>query len=495
MKQLILILALALNMNAFAQDTDKTVTLVVSGQGKTQDEAKQVALRSAIEQAFGTFISSKTEILNDSLVKDEIVSVTNGNIQKFEIVSEVKIPEGGYSTTLKATVSVTKLTSFVERKGIVVEFKGNILAANVKQQMLNEQNEIKTIENIVNTSKEILDLSCDFVIVRGEPKQKNNDNNYWKIPITINVNFNKNIEQFNQYFMNSIEGLCMSPDEVLQYKQLGKKTYKIVLGGASISGRTDNIDFIKSIAKSNTELSYKIISRTGIVFESDDFKSIERKFKKLDKGFNEIQYFYKRGNPIYHFRTIQTITSIVDLIYYTKHSVLNFQIANGVDIVTPEKLIEDNNSKKLSGMEIKGSLFYIIDENVTPIFNSSNSFTNGPVGIFGIYNRYNRGTSHLLVSKYEPIIEYSNKFFYKGVRSNGFDQIYNTKYSFLNQADNDLVAEMKGHDFFKPDIGFQAVISLFDFKIDRIITFYYVDILTLTDIEKVKEYKIIPNFH
>jgi hypothetical protein len=49
----------------FAQDADKTVTIIVSGSGKTQDDAKQNALRSAIEQAFGTFISAKTEILND----------------------------------------------------------------------------------------------------------------------------------------------------------------------------------------------------------------------------------------------------------------------------------------------------------------------------------------------------------------------------------------------------------------------------------------------
>jgi hypothetical protein len=42
MKQLILIVSLALSINAYAQD-DKTVTLVASGQGKTQDEAKQNA--------------------------------------------------------------------------------------------------------------------------------------------------------------------------------------------------------------------------------------------------------------------------------------------------------------------------------------------------------------------------------------------------------------------------------------------------------------------
>lgn len=222
MKQLILIMSLALSINAYAQD-DKTVTLVVSGQGKTQDEAKQNALRSAIEQAFGTFISSKTEILNDNLVKDEIVSVANGNIQKFEIISEVQLPSRGYATSLKATVSVTKLTSFVESKGVVVEFKGSILAANVKQQMLNEENETKSIGNLVGTCKEILDLSCDFSIVRGEPKQKNNDNNNWSVPITIIVKFNKNIELFNQYLLNSIKGIAMSQYEVTQYNQLGKK--------------------------------------------------------------------------------------------------------------------------------------------------------------------------------------------------------------------------------------------------------------------------------
>ena len=114
---LLMILFFSLIINA---QEDKTVTLTVSAQGQTQDEAKQNALRNAIEQAFGTFISSNTEILNDELVKDKIVSVSSGNIQNFEVISEVQISDGGYATTLKATVSVTKLTSFVESKGVVV---------------------------------------------------------------------------------------------------------------------------------------------------------------------------------------------------------------------------------------------------------------------------------------------------------------------------------------------------------------------------------------
>jgi hypothetical protein len=443
MKRIILILTfIALSVAAYAQD-DKTVTLVVSGQGKTLDEAKQNALRSAIEQAFGAFISSNTEILNDELVKDEIVSVSNGNIQKFEIISEVKIPNGGYATSLKATVSVSKLTSFVESKGVVVEFKGSILAANVKQQMLNEQNEIKSIGNIVSTCKEILDLSCDFSIVRGEPKQKNNDNNNWAVPISINVNFNKNIEQFNQYLLNSIEGIAMSNDEVSQYNQLGKKTYKIALGGANTGGGAD---------------------------------------------------------PIYHFRSISSVVSIIDLIHYTKHSVLNFEITNGLDTITPEKLYAEKRWDGLKYVPAKGNGIKLVSDDLTPIFNARCNYNNhkstfnGPQGMFNMFNCADQRV-YSSFNLYQPVVKYSDNFYYNGGRNYNktWDNLYETKYGFLTQADDDLSADIIGKNFESIN-GYHAVISLFDFKVDgnNVITFYYEDILTLADIEKVQEYKISP---
>ena len=59
------------------------VSLVVSGEGKNKEEATFNALRSAIEQAYGTFVSANTTILNDQLVADEIVSLSSGNIKKY----------------------------------------------------------------------------------------------------------------------------------------------------------------------------------------------------------------------------------------------------------------------------------------------------------------------------------------------------------------------------------------------------------------------------
>ena len=84
---------------------------------ETLEDAKQAALRSATEQAFGAFISSKAEMFNDQVVADQMASVSSGNIKSYEVLNESQLPDGSWGVTLKTIVSVDKLTSFVEAKG------------------------------------------------------------------------------------------------------------------------------------------------------------------------------------------------------------------------------------------------------------------------------------------------------------------------------------------------------------------------------------------
>jgi hypothetical protein len=142
-----LLFILLASLNTFSQTDGKDVSITASGSGKTQDEAKKSALRSAIEQAFGAFISSKTEIFNDHVVADQMSSVSSGNIQSFTILNESQLPDKSWASTIRATVSVSKLTSFVQSKGISVEIKGGLFAVNIKQQMLNEQGEYNSLLN------------------------------------------------------------------------------------------------------------------------------------------------------------------------------------------------------------------------------------------------------------------------------------------------------------------------------------------------------------
>tara|TARA_B110000977_G_scaffold140876_1_gene178838 strand:+ start:2257 stop:3447 length:1191 start_codon:yes stop_codon:yes gene_type:complete len=223
MKQLFLIVALALSINAYAQD-DKTVTLVVSGQGKTQDEAKQNALRSAIEQAFGTFISSKTEILNDKLVKDEIVSITNGNIQKYELLSEGFIPDGNYSVTLRAIVSISKLSNFCESKGIEILFNGDLLSSNIQLIEMNKDAELISMKNLIKSSKDWLKKCFDYSLKTSEPTSLNGR---YQISLTVSTSLNSNFVEYNKYTINTLKNISMSESEIKNYNKLEIEYYQI----------------------------------------------------------------------------------------------------------------------------------------------------------------------------------------------------------------------------------------------------------------------------
>lgn len=159
---LLVFVACLIGNRVYAQQTDE-VTLVVSADGPTKDEATKIALRSAIEQAYGTFVSANTTILNDELVKDEIVTVTNGNIKNYEEISS-NIVNGKTYITLKATVCISKLVSYAQSKGVETEFAGATFAMNMKMKELNKQNELKALKNLAVQVKELLPYSFNAEI-------------------------------------------------------------------------------------------------------------------------------------------------------------------------------------------------------------------------------------------------------------------------------------------------------------------------------------------
>ena len=219
MKYIYIFTLLITTLVTFSQD-EKTVTLVTSGTGTTMEQATQNALRSAIEQAFGAFISSNTKILNDQIVKDEIVSISNGNIRKYDLISKIQISDHKYAITVKAIVSVSKLTSFCESKGVVTEFKGSLFSFNINQQKINEANELEAITNIIEVTEMILDEAFFGSINAGEPFLQEGE--LYNIPLEIKLSANENVNVALEYFVTNIRALAMSQNEILNYQKLEK---------------------------------------------------------------------------------------------------------------------------------------------------------------------------------------------------------------------------------------------------------------------------------
>ena len=216
--------------NDIYSQEDKIVELTTSASGKTKEEAIHNALRSAIEQAFGVFISSKTEILNDGLLTDQIISLSNGNIQQYEIISEIQIKNNAeYAVTTKSKVSISKLTNFIESKGIEVEFKGSLFAMNIKMQQLNEESEINVIKEMCAVLKNISDCSFDFSIEpETEPTLNRQNNQKWDIPLLIKVKLNSNFENYKNYFIKTLKAISLNEVEAKNYINLKKPIYTIM---------------------------------------------------------------------------------------------------------------------------------------------------------------------------------------------------------------------------------------------------------------------------
>jgi hypothetical protein len=346
MKKLLLFILLLTTILVVAQE-DKTVTLTVSGTGKTIEEAKTNALRSAIEQAFGAFISSKTEILNDNLIKDEIVSVANGNIQKFEIVSQVEIPNNGYAMTLNATVSISKLTSFAQSKGVSIEIKGGLFAANIIQQELNEKAELKAVQNIIEISEGILKKSFDYSIeTKGNPTLKNGK---YDIPLKIIVKVNKNFYQFRKYLVNSLYGLGMSEFEIANYEEIKKTIGQLII-------RKDTINqedmFFKKDFNENEETAFYY--KKNKIYKINSQEEIDMLFgKKLFLDYNIPIYRIKKNDLGYNkifLRNNSSFTYLIEKLNKMKNIILNFSINNNIN----------SNLNKYNVNKINNNIFNVI---------------------------------------------------------------------------------------------------------------------------------------
>lgn len=210
-----------------ANVSSNSVSIVASGTGATKEEAELTALRSAISQAFGTFVSSKTEVLNDSLVADEIVMISSGNIEAYDILNEAQAPSGIWGVTLKAHLSVDKLIGFAESKGIEVEFKGGLFAAKIKMQKLNEDAEVKIIMDLLEFLHELMQDAFDYTLEVKDPESLDEQTDLWAIPITVQARTNDTYIFCMNYFQKTLRSISLSQEEVRGYRQMKKEVYPI----------------------------------------------------------------------------------------------------------------------------------------------------------------------------------------------------------------------------------------------------------------------------
>lgn len=197
------------------------ITLTVSSDGPTKEDATKNALRTAIEQAFGAFVSANTTILNDELVKDEIVTVSNGSIKDYKEISAIQTDNGNHFVTLTATVSLPNLITYAKSHGSECEFAGNTFALNEKIRDLQYCNAEKILDNLKETVLHTKHM-FDYNIILNEP-ELNGDK--YLLTGTIYIMGNGNTLSSILLMDNTIRELCKQLNPNGGYERINGSLY------------------------------------------------------------------------------------------------------------------------------------------------------------------------------------------------------------------------------------------------------------------------------
>lgn len=311
----LLALMLCLSSTAFAdskkkkqqaKDAGTTITLVTSGTGSTKEEATKNALRSALEQTYGAFVSANSTVVNDELVKDEIVSISSGNIVEYEELSfQDTNPK---QVTIKSVVSITNLVSYAKNKGMAAELAGSTFAMNIKIEELNKQNQTKALQNLYAEAKAMYETLFDYEIKVYDPIDCKK---VIQVPVTINIKANKNTISFYEMVHNTLSGLATKIDNnaydgagCIVFRDKDDDAIRYILRGGFIDNDYDeaaifvhNIqsDFKKLVALG--VLNFEVIDNLGNVSfmdASNTTSNIEPINKLSLENLSNYQRNYKR---------------------------------------------------------------------------------------------------------------------------------------------------------------------------------------------------------
>ncbi len=267
MKKIILIITILVTTSIYTQNSD-IIKITTSASGITKEIAVQDALRSALEQSYGSFISTKTSIKNDELINDEIVSITNGDIHRYEIISEY-ILDGRYNVTIESEISLNQINTFKKQIGeSATKFDGALFGVKIKLQEINEKSERISLKNLFVSLYNIYNESIDITLDNyAEPKIISNTNNY-SIDFEVGLAYNSNILTFNNHLTKSLKSIAMNQTENELYSSLGKSTYRVILDGENYYFR--NIDSMHRIV----DFLYSVISQNYFHYELSDNNEI-----------------------------------------------------------------------------------------------------------------------------------------------------------------------------------------------------------------------------
>jgi hypothetical protein len=147
-----------------------TKEITVTGIGTTLESAEKQALASAIRQAVGAYMDSKTIVENEEVIQDRILSVSNAFVDRYEVVGQPKKSSDGLiQITVIAMVKANQVLQALKQNNLIsADIAGENLWAEAATKVQNTQDSLTFLnEKLPELLKTLIKL--EFLDKNGNP--------------------------------------------------------------------------------------------------------------------------------------------------------------------------------------------------------------------------------------------------------------------------------------------------------------------------------------
>lgn len=211
---------------AFAQE-DSTAVVSAFGVGNNESDALHNAIVSAINQIFSTYITTQTEIINDSVAVNKFSAISNGNIKSYQIIKSEKTGDGHY-VTIKAEVNLKNTINFCKSLGIEAEIQGGFMSNTLSLKLKNIEAEEKVFSSFEQVFKNEIKNIFNNTITAESPIKATNTNNFL-IKVKSNVEVNHNFNSILNVLIDIIDNAALPIEELADYRKFNLEFYPVFI--------------------------------------------------------------------------------------------------------------------------------------------------------------------------------------------------------------------------------------------------------------------------
>jgi len=317
---IILASLLLTSITAFAEEPEKLELIISTGVGIDTDGAKTNAIRNAIEQVVGTFVSSETIVKNSELISDNILSYSGGYVKELKVISQGKSPDGLYTVKIETLVVVTKLKMKLKELNIGLRKVegGSLFAESVSR--IQEQKSGSTL--FLEVLSKYPQAAYSFDVGKLEIVSTDPENNKSKILIPVTIRFDQQFVQKLKEVLRQVSSEELENVEIFAFRRdsiIAKKEKAAICFARRMPLKSGLLDkcwsFNKALLRNDAQGNFlgdrvlegyykinfslkntqgRIIDRVKYVFKSDESDSAQKQGIQFNNDFES----YRNANEL-----------------------------------------------------------------------------------------------------------------------------------------------------------------------------------------------------